>query len=93
MPDIDTEKQADGIPLNDLTKEVERGGNRKFHVRTRKHWYQFWLYKDDPPPPPESLDDAKELPIAKLNPFSDWTYHWIMHALAEARIPPPTGSD
>ncbi|WFD40423.1 uncharacterized protein MJAP1_003409 [Malassezia japonica] len=81
MPDVDTEKQADGIPLNDLTKEAERGGNRKFHVRTRMHWYQFWLYKDDPPPPPESLDDSKELPIAKLNLFSDWTYHWIMPLL------------
>lgn len=59
------------------TTAAQRGGNQKFSVRVREHWWQFWRFKNPPSPPPESLDDAKELPLGKASFFSDYTYHWI----------------
>ncbi|KZV75428.1 ABC protein [Peniophora sp. CONT] len=45
--------------------------------RVRKHWYQVWLPKNAPPPSPLSLDDAKIIPLASANIFSQLTYQWI----------------
>ncbi|PKI84023.1 hypothetical protein MVES_001934 [Malassezia vespertilionis] len=71
----------------------ERGGNRKFEVRTREHWYQFWRYKNPPAPPPASFDDATVTPLAQANILSDWTYEWIRPLLLLGYRRPLEASD
>ncbi|WFD27284.1 hypothetical protein MNAN1_002280 [Malassezia nana] len=63
------------------TKADQAGGNQKFGVRVREHWWQLWRFRDPPPPAPDSIDDAEELPLAHTNIFSDWSYHWISRML------------
>ncbi|WFD31666.1 hypothetical protein MSPP1_002705 [Malassezia sp. CBS 17886] len=76
----DLEKDA-GLDADSARSEKHegdvRGGNRKFEARVRKHWYQFWRFKNPPPPPPPSLDTASELPLGRASIFSDWSYNWI----------------
>lgn len=52
-------------------------GNRRFEERTRQHWYQFWRFKHAPPPPPLSMNDSGEIPLARANWYSQWSYEWI----------------
>ena len=75
--DGDFEKQKNAADVEAQGKTAERAGNRKFEAKTRQHWYQFWRFKHMPPAPPASLDDAKLLPLANANFFSDWSYSWI----------------
>lgn len=52
-------------------------GHRRFGVRRRDRWYQFWRFRSDPPPPPLSMDDSGQIPLAYTNFYMDWSYEWI----------------
>ncbi|KIK99142.1 hypothetical protein PAXRUDRAFT_132675 [Paxillus rubicundulus Ve08.2h10] len=47
------------------------------YLTFRQKWWQLWLPKDPPPPPPDSLDDARMIPLATANIFSELTFAWI----------------
>ncbi|KIJ14255.1 hypothetical protein PAXINDRAFT_169871 [Paxillus involutus ATCC 200175] len=47
------------------------------YLKFRQKWWQLWLPKDPPPPPPASLEDAKMIPLATANIFSELTFTWI----------------
>ena len=67
------------------SNDVEQGGDKKttgpgyrrFGVRRRDRWYQFWRFKSDPPPPPLSMDDSRQIPLAYTNWYMNWSYEWI----------------
>lgn len=48
-----------------------------FSGKLREHWWQLNRLKDPPPPPPDSLDDAKTLPLGKVNFLNELLYIWI----------------
>ncbi|KAK0545187.1 hypothetical protein OC846_005775 [Tilletia horrida] len=53
-------------------------GDRRFiQSGLRQHFWEIWKYKDPPPPPPASMEDAKEIPLAKANIISIFTYSWM----------------
>lgn len=68
----------------DVSKEVEPSqvgrlnldsGNEE--VRTRGHFWEFWIPQDPPAPPPSNLWSAEETPLAKASIFSILWFSWI----------------
>ncbi|KAE8210857.1 hypothetical protein CF327_g5323 [Tilletia walkeri] len=60
------------------TKSKVQPGDRRFiDASLRQHFWQFWKWKELPPAPPASMDDAPEIPLAKANIFSVFTYSWM----------------
>ncbi|KAK0538980.1 hypothetical protein OC842_001103 [Tilletia horrida] len=63
-------------PRHTQAKHVD--GQRRFIDPTlRQHFWEFWKFKELPPPPPATMDDAPEIPLAKANLISIFTYSWM----------------
>ncbi|CEH14605.1 abc transporter [Ceraceosorus bombacis] len=68
----------------DVTPEqfVYQPGQRNLvHIKQRERFYQFWRPRHLPPPPPASMDDAKMIPLATANIFSQMTFWWANHIM------------
>ncbi|PWN40154.1 hypothetical protein IE81DRAFT_331847 [Ceraceosorus guamensis] len=68
----------------DVTPEqfVYQPGQRNLvHIKQRERFYQFWRPRHLPPPPPASMDDAKLIPLATANLFSQMTFWWANHIM------------
>lgn len=46
-------------------------------AKYRRRFYQLHLPRDPPPPPPTSLEDAKEIPLARASIINMLTFTWI----------------
>ncbi|CAD6978417.1 unnamed protein product [Tilletia controversa] len=73
----DEDGGSDARTKSNTGKTVQPGDRRFLDVALRKHFWEFWKWKEPPPAPPASMDDAPEIPLAKANIISIITFSWL----------------
>lgn len=77
VPPKDENVAVKSVSAKQASKLDDLHNTTEFSGKLRQHWWQFNRYKNPPPPPPDNLDDAKLLPLGKVNFLNELLYIWI----------------